>query len=268
MNLNDLFLAKSVPPEEVLVLRHRPFEPELNKVLPWLAAEKPEVFNAYQQTQGERLEKAMKGAHYVASFIGHEPGKALFVGLYSIQGSRPLTVEEFWKVPAYLEMKAFGIKGFTDEDGRSSVLWFDLALKDFYSSWKGKLVIEWPSLERSWWRWADRNTMPIHAILEDSALDESMPEWDEIVLTWEELGVLPGRWRSALSQWRESITSSTLLTVRAMWGLRTAATTSSGGGEITPGQATGTTNCSESVIHASSSLQSCRGFRPIWMLTT
>jgi hypothetical protein len=64
-------LAKSVPPEKVLVLRHRPFEPELNKALPWLAAEKPEVSNAYQQTQGERLEKAMNGAHYVASFIGH-----------------------------------------------------------------------------------------------------------------------------------------------------------------------------------------------------
>lgn len=29
-----------------------------------------------------------------------------------------------------------------------------------------------------------------------------MPEWDEIALTWEELGVLPTRWRSALSQWR------------------------------------------------------------------
>jgi len=45
-------------------------------VLPWLAAEKPEVFNAYQQTQGEKVEKAMLGAKYVASFIGHEPGKA------------------------------------------------------------------------------------------------------------------------------------------------------------------------------------------------
>jgi hypothetical protein len=202
MNFNDLLLAKSVPPEEVLVLRHRPFEPELNKVLSWLAAEKPEVYNAYQQTQGGRLEKAMKGANYAASFIGHEPGKALFVGLYSIQGSRPLTVEEFWKVPAYSEMKAFGMQGFTGKDGRSSVLWFDLALREFYASFKGKLVIQWPGLERSWWRWADRNTMPVLAILEDSALDAAMPEWDEMTLTWEELGALPTRWRSALSQWR------------------------------------------------------------------
>lgn len=66
------------------MLRHRPFEPDLNTVLPWLAAEKPDVFNAYQQTQGEKLEKVMTGAAYVVSFIGHEPGKAIFVGLYSI----------------------------------------------------------------------------------------------------------------------------------------------------------------------------------------
>ena len=29
-----------------------------------------------------------------------------------------------------------------------------------------------------------------------------MPEWDEIAFPWEELGVLPTRWKSALSQWR------------------------------------------------------------------
>ena len=29
-----------------------------------------------------------------------------------------------------------------------------------------------------------------------------MPEWDELALTWEDLRVLPTRWKSALSQWR------------------------------------------------------------------
>jgi hypothetical protein len=29
-----------------------------------------------------------------------------------------------------------------------------------------------------------------------------MPGWDAITLSWEELGVLPSRWKSALSQWR------------------------------------------------------------------
>ena len=46
MNLTDLLRGKDIDPQQVLVLRHRPWEPELNKVLPWLAAEKPNVFNA------------------------------------------------------------------------------------------------------------------------------------------------------------------------------------------------------------------------------
>ncbi|HEY4677326.1 MAG TPA: GIY-YIG nuclease family protein [Candidatus Angelobacter sp.] len=202
MNLNDLLLAKNIDPQQVLVLRHRPTEPELNKVLPLLAAQKPDVFNAYQQTQTKKLEKAMQGVGYIASFIGQEPGKALFIGLYSIGKSRPLTKKQYWEIPAYVEMKKFGMRGFTAEDSRTSVLWFDLALTDFHTSWKGKLIVQWPGGERTWWRRAHRNEMLIAAILEDSALEAAMPAWDEIALTWEILKILPGRWRSALSQWR------------------------------------------------------------------
>jgi hypothetical protein len=70
MNLKDLLVGKGIEPRRVLVLRHRPLEPELNKVLPRLAAEKPEVFNAYQQTQTKQVEREMAGAEYVAAFIG------------------------------------------------------------------------------------------------------------------------------------------------------------------------------------------------------
>jgi hypothetical protein len=148
MNLNNLLLTRGIDPCQVLVLRHRPTEPKLNRVLPWLAAEKPDVFNAYQQTQGATLEKVMRSGGYIAAFIGHEPGKALFIGLYKIGAYKPLTYEEYWQVPAYVEMKAFGMRGFTTEDDRPSVLWFDLALTESYSSWKGKLIIHWPPPEK------------------------------------------------------------------------------------------------------------------------
>ena len=90
------------------VLRHRPHESKFKKVLPWLAAEKSDLFNAYQQTQSIKLESAMRkliGTGYVASFIGQEPGKAVFVGLYSITSSTPLTYEEYWQIPAHIELK-------------------------------------------------------------------------------------------------------------------------------------------------------------------
>ena len=83
-----MLIGKGYDPHNVLVLRHRPTEPELRKVLPWLAAERPEVLNAYQQKQGERLERMMKRGGFVASFIGHEAAKALFVGCTQSKASR------------------------------------------------------------------------------------------------------------------------------------------------------------------------------------
>ena len=143
----------------------------------------------------------MTKAGYVASFIGHEAGKALFIGLYKIGASRPLTHAEYWEVPAYKQMKALGMSGFTGKS-RSSVLWFDLKLMDFYSEWKGKLIVDWPPPERSWWRRAHRNVIAVRAVLEDSALDAPMKRWDELDFTWNQLGVLPKRWQAKLSEWR------------------------------------------------------------------
>ena len=97
MELNELLQGKGIEPREVLVLRHRPNEPDLQKVLPLLAADKPDLFNAYQQTQGETLEKTMLSASHVASFIGQEPGRALYGGLYKIGKSKPLTYEQYWQ---------------------------------------------------------------------------------------------------------------------------------------------------------------------------
>ena len=200
MNFEDLLVGKRLDPKHVLVLRHRPAEPELRKVLPWVAAEQPDLFNAYQQTQSERLEASMRRSEYLASFVAHGPGKALFVGLYRIGPSKRLTREKFWKIPAYGELARFGWKGFGEH--RSSVLWFDLTLERFYADWKGKLVVGWPPPERSWWRRAHQNRFPVLAVLEDSALDRESKAWDEIALTREDLGVLPSRLKSALSQWR------------------------------------------------------------------
>jgi hypothetical protein len=205
MNFNDLLQSKDIDPHHVLVLRHRPPEREFRKKLPWLAVKSPDLFNAYQQTQSERLERAMAamaGVGYIGSFIGQEAGKATFIGLYSIGKSKPLSYNKYWKVPENIELKSFGMKGFTGEK-RSSVLWFDLALiADFYASWKGKLIVNWPPPELAWWRRVHRNDIPVHAILEDSVLDPVMPEWNAIDLTWDDLRILPKNLESALLQWR------------------------------------------------------------------
>lgn len=203
MNLNDMLSLNKIDKQQVLVFRHRPHEPDLNHWLPWLAANKPKVFNAYQQTQGEKLEKAMAGAKYVASFIGREPGKALFVGLYEIGKSKSMTRKQYWQVPEHEELKKdYGMKGWTEDEDRDSVLWFDLELMTFYDAWRGKLIVRWPPPERSWWRRAPNNDMPVLAILEESALDLKMPDWKEISLTREQITRLPPSWRHSLKEWR------------------------------------------------------------------
>jgi hypothetical protein len=69
MNLKDLLPSKriDVDQQRVLALRHTPKEPRLKRALPRLAAEEPEVFNAYQSTQGSTVERDMKRAKYVTN---------------------------------------------------------------------------------------------------------------------------------------------------------------------------------------------------------
>lgn len=200
MEFNDLLRRQNIDPEGVLVLRHRPKEPRLHQVLPLLAVDRPDLYNAYQQTQTPHVEAAMQKASHVASFVGHSAGKAIFVGLYRNTGHRPLSHLQYWKLKVNKELQAFGMSGY--QGGRDPILWFELKLMDFYSEWAGKLVVDWPGIDRSWWRWADRNIIPISAILEEDLLNPEVETWDRISLTWEELGLLPGKWKEALKQWR------------------------------------------------------------------
>jgi hypothetical protein len=206
MDLNDLLRAKGIDPRKVLALRHRPPEPTLKEALPRLAAEEPTLFNAYQQTQGPALERAMKkmvGPGYVASFVGQEPGSALFVGVYSISGARPLTYEQFWRVPDLKRLRGkYGMIGWSaDKPHGGTTTWFDLILTDVYAPWKGRLVIQWPPPELSWWRRAHQNDMPVLALFAESGLTV-MPEWSQIDLSWDALRTLPANWKTVLSQWR------------------------------------------------------------------
>ena len=201
MDFNDLLSKAGIDLPTCLVLRHRPRELELRRQMPWLAAEHPEVFNCYQQTQSPKCEEQMRRASHVASFIGHEAGRAVFVGLYQVEGFRELTRKALLSIPAVQEERRIRGLSSTPPD-RSFITWFDLVVTDFHADWKGKLIIRWPPPELAWSRWAAKNSFLIEAIHRESLFAEGIPDWRELVLSWDDLQTIPSRWQDALRQWR------------------------------------------------------------------
>lgn len=206
MDLSDLLQLAGYAPErreEMLLLRHRPYEPKLARAMPWIISERPDLFDAYQRIPGERV-AGMHKAKYVVSCLGMAPGKAHFVGLYRIGAATPLTREQFWEDPANRELNALGYTGFHEEEERRYpvVHRFDLTPEPFHPDWRGRLILGFPPPERSWFRWLDRNRFPVLAIREDSAFAAAPPGWEEMNLGWAELQVLPAAWAAKLAEWR------------------------------------------------------------------
>jgi len=206
MQLNDLLIGASIDPKRTLILRHRPTEPAFRKVLPHLAGEHLELLNAYQSYQGPILEKSIQKliGGWIVALLAHGAGRAIYVGTYLISGAAPETRAEFWARPDNLTLRDLGCGGFTDDEGRDSIVRFDLRLTDALAEWRGKLIVGWPPPERGWYRRAanDKNIMPVLAIREESAFSVDIPDWREMDYSWAELAILPERVRTALAQWR------------------------------------------------------------------
>ncbi len=103
-------------------------------------------FVAYQAMQWKAAEKAMAKAKLLASFIGTEPGEAVFAGLFEVRGHRALERGEYGRIPENVELIALGMQGRAAEfDGG---LLFDLVQSQTYVEWQGRLIIRWPPPER------------------------------------------------------------------------------------------------------------------------
>jgi hypothetical protein len=206
MDFKDLLKVQGIDPdarERVVLLRHRPYEPQLARAMPWIITERPDLFEVYQSVPG-RPAASIRRAEFVASFLGLAPGRAHFIGLYRVQDSRKLDYQAFWDIPENQQLRDMGYNGYTAEEAEKIPFnWqFDLERLPFYADWRGRLVIDYSPPERSWFRWVDRGAFPIHAVLEESAFTASPPNWREIDLTFAELANLPESWRAQLAEWR------------------------------------------------------------------
>lgn len=185
-----------------MVFRHRPYEPRLNAVFDRLVNERHDLFDCYQSCHAPKTEAALGRADYAASFIRYTPGTALFVGLYEVAAQREITLAECLARPLHRELMELGMSGDFSARNRDTITEFALPLTDWHREWRGKLLIRWPGLERSWYRWADRNIFPIEAIALTNLLEGPLPRWQELVLSHAELSLLSPRLAGALGQWR------------------------------------------------------------------
>lgn len=199
IELNDVLVKLGLDPKRVMVMRHRPSERPLRKALRWLAAENHDLYNAYQCTHSEKVEKALGRATHLVSFIAHGAGKALFVGVYKMDGWKDITSAQYRARKEYVDLCRLGMTESTSSRTRRL---FSLSRGPQLGDWIGKLVIDWPGPERSWWRWAARNRFGISAIHDENQLVNKMPPWNDLVLEWTQIETLPASWRTAIAQWR------------------------------------------------------------------
>jgi hypothetical protein len=198
MDLSDLLNKEEIDPVTVLVMRHRPVEPGLRQRIGWLASEERDVFNAYQQTQTPRAEKQLSSANYLASFLAYGAGKAVFVGLYKVNGSESLSRNEFM---AKLEVQSLLASGGAPLK-RKSVRWFNLELTKSFATWKGKLIVRWSGKEINWCQRVKPGKFEIEAILDEPVLVKPLSNWREQSFSWHDLQSIPRSWREILAQWQ------------------------------------------------------------------
>ena len=202
MNLSYLLAEAGLDPATTLVMRHTPQEKQLARVLPWLAAEQPDLFNAYQQIQPPKAGRAMEKATFLVSGLGLPGARLLFAGVYRIGASRLVSRDEYWQMPGSQELRELGHDGFAEGSNYESMSSFDLELTNYLADWKGKLILGWPMPHILWYRMLDKAIMPVRSLLEESQFARALPDWTDLDLSWTELKVLPGNLRAALAQWR------------------------------------------------------------------
>lgn len=200
LDFNTLLKLVDVDPSDTLIVRHVPIEKSLKRVLPWLVVERPDLWLTYQRIQWKTLEKAMMKGKVIASFIGQESTAATFAGLYQIGDYEVLDYAGYSSFPGNRELEELGMSGRTPD--MPDCLAFELEALPHYCDWIGRLTITWPTPYQQWWRWAARGTFPVQSIETESRFVRGMPDWQDLVLSWNELQCLPTSWKAALGQWR------------------------------------------------------------------
>jgi hypothetical protein len=181
-------------------MRHQPTERRLAAALPGLRLTRPDLFNAYQEWQRFSLFNP-RGIEVVASFVADGTGRAVFAGLWKLEG-RLAASDEQWQTDARnVTLIELGMADWTDRP-RHDRARYKMTEIEHLADNIGRLLVHWKPAGQTWCQRGDRKNLPVLAIHEENIFDPASKPWDEIDLSWAELATLPPRRKLQLAEWR------------------------------------------------------------------
>lgn len=204
LGFNTLLEEEGISPQDVSMILHTTAIRKLRRMLPYLAGERPDLFEAYNSVHGEQATATLINRPFAATFVHTGNRKLLFVGLSEVS-SEKRPVEEIYADPRFDELE-YAFRA-TDTSPRrhipkgGSQIKFTMSPIDALQRYKGRIQIAVP-VGRAYVRIADHLDAEIVALSEESLLIPPANDWDDFIVSSQMLRSLPASWAARLREWR------------------------------------------------------------------
>ncbi|MCP5071857.1 MAG: GIY-YIG nuclease family protein [Rhodobacteraceae bacterium] len=203
--LNTILRAEGIEAHDVSVILHTTNVQPLRDMLPFIAAERPDLLDAYQSVHSDQAAATLRNRPLAATFVPFGQGCMVFVGLFRITNVEELATKEIYKDPRFFELEEnFGATDTGPEVNirrRETQLKFTMDAIEPLSELRGRLQILAPS-GRAYVRIASNLDAEIVEISKTSASAKPPPNWDEFTITGPLVNALPTSWSARLREWR------------------------------------------------------------------
>jgi hypothetical protein len=205
MEFTHLLQIAGLPASDVALCLHKPGDPRERRILAMWAAERRDLFDAYQSTHPAGPEATLKRRPVLASFVPRKDGTHLFCGLWDRRGWAWATNAELDADPRFAEMRvALGHAGFAAEwssKGFEERARFDLVPRTELADLDGRLAVADPG-GRAYMRLAETTPLRVVEIAAHAAYVPPIPSWRHLTLSAAEVRALPAEWAQRLREWR------------------------------------------------------------------
>lgn len=205
MKFNLLLTSCGIDPEDVSLVFHTTRLAPLKTMLPWLVAQRRDLFEAYESVHSSTAERTLAGRPFYASFVPCGDADMLFTGLYEICSKDFTTAKEIYSDPRFGELAAqYGASDTSPERNLNrdrEQRFFVSKRLDHLSELRGRLTLVSPA-GRAYVRLAANLDPEVLSISAESRFEPAMPPWREVCLSATELRSLPVSWANRLKEWR------------------------------------------------------------------